>query len=72
MERIDIKLSYDSLIAILQGKEFHLQKGSNHFIFHPPFDGLFVTHEQLAQLRFNDQMGILNLLNEIWEYKEKC
>jgi hypothetical protein len=65
-----IKLTYESLIALLQGKELHLDAMDYHFIFQSPFDGVFVTHEQLMQMRYQDQMGVLNFLKELGTHKE--
>lgn len=71
MERQEIKLTYESLIALLQGKEFHLKTMDHHFVFHSPFDGVWVTHEQLAQIRYNDEMRILGLLEELGRHEEE-
>ena len=53
------KLNYESLIALLQGKELHLQTGKEHFIFKPPFDGLFMMHDAIARLRHQNMAGFL-------------
>jgi hypothetical protein len=67
---VEIKLSYDSIIGILQGKELHIRTMDNEFIFYPPFDGVFVTHGQLAEMRANDTMGVLNFLHSLGKYTE--
>ena len=69
--RTDINIEYESLIALLQGKELHVQNGENHFIFHPPFDGLFVTHDQLDALIHNKQAEILQMLGLIKKHKQE-
>ena len=51
IRKTEIKLTYESLIALLQGKEFHLMSDGEHFIFLPPFDGGFLTHEEIRRIR---------------------
>jgi hypothetical protein len=70
LERHEIKLTYDSLIAILQGKEFHLMTFGKHFVFYPPFDGIFLTHEELYQLRLNSYHDSVNALYKFQKYVE--
>ena len=67
---IHINLTYDSLIALLQGKEFHLKSHDLHVVFHPPFDGVFMTHEQLMDLRMGEQARTLNIIKTVLKYKE--
>jgi len=71
MEQIPIKLTFESMIALIQGKELHIIKGENHFVFLPPVDGVFVTHEQLAQMRTQDQQGVLNLLKALGDHRQE-
>lgn len=52
---IEIKLNYDALIAILQGKNLHIKTFDVHVILHPPFDGTFLTHEQLTELLYAER-----------------
>ena len=68
--RENIKLTYDSLIAMLQGKEFHLRTLDHHFVFHPPFDGVFLTHEQVAEIRHGGQMEVFRMLEKLAKYEE--
>lgn len=68
---IEIRLTYDSLIALLQGKELHLQTTDKEFIFYPPFNGVFVTHKELAEMKARDTMGVLKFLELIRVQKEK-
>jgi hypothetical protein len=71
MEPIHIKLTYESLIAILQGKEFHLQTPDEHIIFHPPFEGVFLTHDQLANIKHQSQIDVFNIIERFQKYKVK-
>ncbi len=66
----EIKLTYDSLIALIQGKKLHVQEGENLFVFLPPTGGVFVTHDQLAQMRMQDTMGVLDMLKELGTHKQ--
>lgn len=71
MEPQPIKLTFESLIALIQGKKLHVTNGENSFVFLPPTDGVFVTHEQLAQIRYHDQIGVLNFLKDVGEHKQE-
>lgn len=73
MKKMTVKLEYNSLIALLQGKELHVCNGEVDFVFLSPLDGVFMTHEQLAQMRLQDQNQLLGLLKdiEVHEQKEK-
>lgn len=62
-----IKLSYDAFIAFLQGKEIHLLKGDDEIIIASPFDGLFLTHNQIEQIKYSSQMELFNLIQKIYE-----
>ena len=71
MNRLEIELTYESLIALLQGKEFHLQTPEIHVIFHPPFDGVFMSHDQLRALQYNAQADVFKMIEQISKYKEE-
>lgn len=66
-----IKLPYDGLIGLLQGKEIHLMRGEDEIIIAPPFDGVFMTHDQIRQLQYSSQMEIFNVLEKIYESKQE-
>ena len=65
MSRQVYKLSYESLIALMQGKDLHVVTQDAHFVFKPPFDGLFITHDEIAQMRYKDQMQSLEQMEKI-------
>lgn len=71
MDRIDIKLTYESLIALLQGKEFHLTTMDKHIVFHPPFDGMFLTHEQIDNIKYQSQAGVIDLMEKLQNHVEE-
>ena len=71
MKPIHIDITYESLIAILQGKEIHLQTSDEYFIFHPPFKGVFLTHEQLANIKYQSQVDVFNLIDKLQKHEEK-
>jgi hypothetical protein len=68
---IPIKLTFESMIALIQGKELHVVQNDVHFIFLPPTDGVFVTREQLDRMRYNDTMGVLNFLKNVGKHYQK-
>ncbi len=70
-QRVEIKLTYESLIAILQGKEFHLYSDGMHIIFRPPFEGVFLTHKQLDKIRYDAQYDAFNMIEQLSKYTEK-
>ena len=70
MERQHIKLTYESLIALLQGKDFHLITPEHRFIFHPPFDGVFLTHSQIEEIRYSGQMDMIKIIEKLHKYEE--
>lgn len=66
-----IKLTYESLIALLQGKEFHITTPDTYVIFHPPFEGVFVTHEQLYEIEYTAEKRVLTLIEKAMKYSEE-
>jgi len=69
MKREYIKLTEGMLLALLKGNEFHLissdQEGElTEFIFEGPFDGVFLTHDQITQIQRNSEMSIFNMLEK--------
>jgi len=66
-----IKLTHDSLIALIQGKKLHVIVEDSHFIFLPPTDRVFVTHEQLIAMRHQDQMRVLNFIRSLASYTQE-
>ncbi len=70
-QRVEIKLTYESLIALLQGKEFHLYSDGMHIIFHSPFEGVFLTHEQLYEIEYNAECHAFNMIEQLSKYTEK-
>ncbi len=67
----EIKLTYDSLIALIQGKKLHIVTSMEHIVLLPPTDGVFVTHDQLNQMRYQDQMGVLTFLKSLTDHTQE-
>ena len=70
-----INLTYDTLIALLQGKEIHLIHYINddeceEYIFIPPFDGVFMTHDAIDHIKYNAQVELFKFLDTVSEYQE--
>ena len=54
--RMHLKLTYDMMIALIQGKNLHLNSINpegvcEEFLITAPHDGHFMTHEQLMNIR---------------------
>lgn len=67
-----IKLTYESLIALLQGKTVGLvsllPNGDQVEIeIKPPFEGAFLTFEEIERIRFDSQMDIMDILAKLRE-----
>ena len=71
MIRTEIKLTYESLIALLQGKDFHLVTPDYHMVFHPPFDGVFLTHQELYELQSAAGGGFYKRIEKLPRYEEE-
>jgi ABC-type sugar transport system ATPase subunit len=67
----EIKLTYDSMIALIQGKKLHIRTLTEEFVFLPPMEGVFVTHDQLAAMRFSDDLRILNLIKSVADHTQE-
>jgi len=72
MQPVRIKLPYDGLIGLLQGKEIHLMRqGGEEVIIASPFDGVFMTHQQIDELRRESEMNVLKLLDKLYTSREE-
>lgn len=62
-----IKLTEEMLLTILQGKEIHIHilEEDRVFIFKGPWDGVFLTHEQISELEHNAQMSAFSIVEKI-------
>lgn len=67
---IEIKLNYDALIAMLQGKDFHIKTPDVHIILRNPSDGMYLTHEQINDMLYRDKAAIFSLISELEEAKK--
>ena len=69
MKREYIKLTERMSLALLKWNEIHLISSDQEdelteFIFEGPFDGVFLTHDQIAQILRNSEMSIFNMLKK--------
>jgi len=64
-EHIDIPT--EGLVALFQGKEVHLHCPylNLRLIFHSPHKGIFLTDDELYQIKVGEQNKILNLACKI-------
>jgi len=60
-----MRLSYDALIGLLHGKEVHIIIGDDELVINPPFDGVFLTHEELNEIKLESEMGVIRVLQKI-------
>jgi len=67
MEYTPIKLTYESLIGLLQGKELHLIEDGREFIFIPPFDGVFLTHLEIDKIKLKAEESIFKVFQKVEE-----
>ena len=65
-----IKLTYEMLISILQGKDLRLVYDENEIVISPPFDGVFLTYEQIEEIRYSSEERVFNMLAKILNSKE--
>ncbi len=67
--RVHLDLTYEMMIAILQGKETHLVTPDMHVVIHPPFDGVFLTHAQIDEMRYQSRVDTLDMVQRLTTYK---
>lgn len=61
-KKVHWNLTYESIIGLMQGKELHLCEDNIHYILKPPFDGMFLTHKEIDQMRYDSELNILRVL----------
>jgi hypothetical protein len=71
MKTFEMRLEYKSLIALLQGKKLHIQDGEISVTFHPPFDGIFLTHKEIYELEATAERRVLNMVESISNHYQK-
>ena len=68
---VSLKITYEMLIALLQGKELHftvpLESHTvlQEFVIVPPFDGVFMTYEELSRIRYDSEMGVVEFMERL-------
>lgn len=69
-----IRLTEEMILTILQGKEIHIhireEEGDRTFAFKGPFDGVFLTHEQISELEHRAQMSAFSIIEQIQDGKK--
>ena len=66
-----IKLTHDSMIALIQGEKITVTDKENTFTFLPPDNGIFITYEQLAHLRYRDSVETLIAIKEMQKHLQR-
>jgi len=69
-KRHDIKLTEELLLSLLKGKKIQfiirdLDSEEIEFNIRPPFEGTWITHEEINQLQYNAEMGVLNIMERL-------
>lgn len=72
----EIRLTYELLVDILQGRELHLiyknfdTDATDEIIIKPPFDGVFMTHDQIQEMKYASQEQAFEMLSKLFERKD--
>ena len=67
----EIRLTPDMLLSLMQGKDVWLILNAENederieFRFKGPYDGVFLTHEEIRRIQYSSEMGVINLLDKI-------
>ena len=76
--RVNIQIRPDHLLELLKGKQLEvLDMGGYggqpvHVVIHPPFDGVFLTHDEIDRLRLDAEMDVLRVMRTLNEpYQEE-
>jgi len=71
-----IRLTEDMLLDLMRGNDIHLIVNGHdpfkekHFLFKGPFDGVFLTHHQIADIQAQAQFNILGFLDRMMKDKK--
>lgn len=62
-----IRFTEEMLLTILQGKEIHIhiREEDRVFVFKGPWDGVFLTHEQISELEHKAQMSAFSIIEQM-------
>ena len=64
-----IQLTFESLVALIQGKKLHIQiEGERRIILVPPGDGVYLSHEELADLRTQEYHRAFDTMRTLSEH----
>ncbi len=71
-----IKLTEESLMVLLQGKDLYLRVGIQEedkrtFIFRGPWDGVFLTHQEISEMQYNSQVGVFNIMERMVKHVQE-
>jgi len=70
-----IKLDQDSLMALLQGKDFHIiitedpEKDPIEIVITPPFEGRFLTYKEIDEIKYESQNKAFNFILDLKKKK---
>lgn len=66
-----MQLTTDMLLGLMQGKDVCLVLNASdedkriEFRFKGPFDGVFLTHAEIQNIKYNSEMGIMNVMERL-------
>jgi hypothetical protein len=68
-----IALTFESLVALIQGKKLHIQLGGERRLtLVPPGDGVYLTHEELTDLRTQEYHRAFDTMRTLSEHHLKA
>ncbi len=72
----EIKLTKEMILALMQGKDYtlivnaHDPKEEMEFRFKGPYDGVFLTHRELDNIKYDSEMGVLDIMQRLGKERE--
>ena len=66
-----IKLTEEMFLDLMRGKDLWLTLNAQdkdkeiQFRFRGPLDGVFLTHEEISNIQYQTEMGIMNVMERI-------
>jgi len=64
-------LTEEMLLDLMRGKyiqlhlDIHDPKKARHLVFKGPFDGMFLTYEEISHMQYNSEMGAFGIVQKL-------
>lgn len=71
------KLTEKMILDLLKGKELNIitcaddPEKATSITFIGPFEGMFITHDELAEIKYNSEMGVFNFIQRLQNEQSK-